>query len=257
MEPQTGLNTLDCVVLGVVAVSGLFALFRGFIREVFSLAALVIGVFAAMHYYPLAEPTIHHYIRSKEAAPIAAGFAIFCLVYLIITIIGMLVVRLVRGDALTAIDRSLGFAFGIVRGAVIVCVIYFSAAQMFWPEIDDPEKVKTEGVETMPEQRAENGKKDQTEDDKPYAPEWILKAKTRPFLAAGAATLQSFIPEKEIEKKTQQYLEQKAAAQKVIEQKALDLMSTPAPVVKEPGVPEYNDKARYNLDKLIDEKVKP
>jgi len=246
MEPHTGLNYLDYAVLGIVFLSGILALFRGFVREIFSLIAWTAAYFVAAKYHALVEPFVHHYIKNEQATVFAAGIGLFCVTLIVLTIVGSVVSNLIKGQALSAIDRSLGFIFGLVRGGLIVCIIYLAALLIFWPNTDKPT--------------------DEQNKDKNKPPDWVMEAKTQPALAYGAEMLKVFIPQSEIDKSkksTQEYIEQeyakqKAAVQKAVEQQELDKLSTPTvPGAKGEAAPTYDDKSRSGLDELINQKGKP
>ncbi len=230
MDLQTSFNNFDYVVLGVILLSGLLALMRGLIREVFSLVAWIGAFIAATQYYPLAEPWTQRYLhKSPEIATQAAGVVVFVIAFVLLSVTGALIAKLIiRGGTLTAIDRSLGFIFGIIRGVVIVSIVYLLLTTILWPDLDEEKKADVlalpPAVATTPQQ-TEN--KDGTP---PAAPEWILKAKTRTFLNYGAKQLKVFIPEKDIESTTAAYFGKKSAAQKTIQEHAKDMLSlTPSP----------------------------
>lgn len=237
MEPHTGLNNLDFIVLGILLLSGLLAMFRGFVREVLSLASWTIAYFVAAKYHYLAEPWVHHHIRNEKGAALAAGFGIFLIVLLVCAIISNIIVGLVRGKALNAIDRSLGFGFGLLRGALVVCIVYLAAAAIMWPDMDKP---------LSPDQKKEAN----------LPPDWIMEAKTRPWMARGATQLKIFIPEKDLQSATSQLGEQKNNAQHIIDEKTLDILSTPTPAAKDTTAPAYDADNRNNLDQLINQKGK-
>jgi membrane protein required for colicin V production len=250
MDPQHGLNVLDYSVLGIIVLSGLLALMRGFVREIFSLAAWAGAYFTAAKYYPLAEPWTHRYIKNQTGATALAAIIVFVVALTIFAIAGHLLAKLIRGRALTAIDRSLGFLFGLLRGMLIVCLLYLGASYIPWLNMDKLDApVETNSVEQGKE--AEKTR----ERDKP--PEWLVEAKTRPALAAGANMLKVFIPEKEIEKTMQQYDDQKTEGHRMIEEQAHDMLEAPAASPAKPeGASGYDDKSRSNLDSLIIQKYK-
>src|SRR5580698_1016553 len=101
MEPH-GLNVLDYSVLGIIVLSGLLALMRGFVREVFSLAAWAGAYFTAAKYYTLAEPWTHRYIKNQTGSTALAAVVVFVLALAILALAGYLLARLIRGKALTA-----------------------------------------------------------------------------------------------------------------------------------------------------------
>lgn len=242
MEPHTGLNNLDFIVFGILLLSGILAMFRGFVREVLSLASWTFAYFIAAKYHYLAEPWVHHHIKNETGSALAAGVGIFLIVILICAIISNIIVGLVRGKALNAIDRSLGFGFGLLRGALVICIVYLAAAAIWWPDADKPEDPKAKEAANKP-------------------PDWVMEAKTRPWMVRGAVVLRTFIPEKDIKSATSQFDEQldkqKTNAQHILDQKTLDTLSTPAPAAKDSAAPAYDTNNRSGLDQLINQKSAP
>ena len=62
-----------------------------------------------------------------------AGFGLFVISLIVLTILTGIVARMVRGSALSPIDRTLGFIFGLVRGAFLVCLAYLLLDQLLQP----------------------------------------------------------------------------------------------------------------------------
>jgi membrane protein required for colicin V production len=211
MEPH-GLNNLDYVVIAVIVLSGLLALMRGFTRELFSLLAWLGAYYAAAHYYPLAIPTMHHYVKSDKAAEWAAMAAVFFVSLLLLMIVGSLLSTLVRGRALTLIDRSLGFLYGLLRGALVVCLIYLGARMILWPDINQPP-----------------AEQQQQDKDRNVPPDLLMQAKTRWLMDKGADRLAAFVPKEMIDKSLKGMEAEKNESEKAAEQKELDKLSTPAP----------------------------
>jgi uncharacterized membrane protein required for colicin V production len=143
---------------------------------------------------------------------------VFCISFIVLALIGTLVTRFVRGTALTAIDRSLGFVFGIVRGALVVCLVYMTVVAIFWPDIDKPRAPPPPAAQQEAQDIDKNLAKPESKSlPPPPAPQLLMQAQTRPFLAFGAKQLKEFIPDDVLEKTTKEYLEQKDEAQKKLE----------------------------------------
>lgn len=129
---------VDLVVLGVLAVSGLLALSRGFVREVLGLGAWA-GA-AAFTYWgmPLARPQFERWISAPEwVGPVTAA-ALFIGSLLLLMVVSGWIGSVVRGSALGGLDRSLGLVFGLARGALVVVFAYIAAGMVIpidqWPE---------------------------------------------------------------------------------------------------------------------------
>ena len=261
MEPHTGLNNLDFVVLGIILLSGLLALMRGFAREVLSLAVWIASYFVAAHYFPLAEPYVHQFVKSPSLVTDIAAVTVFCVAFVILSLISFFIARFVKGDALTAIDRSLGFLFGLVRGVLVVCLIYLIAAAIFWPDIDKAEMQSA--APQLDQQAATTPTSDpaappvEKPKDRGMPPALLMQARTRPYLAYGAEWLKQFVPEKKVAASAQ-YLDKKNEPQHMLDQKLLDNLSMPGIGTSHPDAsPSYDDKSRSNLNQLIDQKANP
>lgn len=141
------LNPADLVVIGVVLLSALLAFARGFVREVLSIGGWVGAAVGTLFIFPVARPYMRTYISPVMLADIVTGVGIFIVLLIILTAISHQVAKGVRGSALNAIDRSLGFLFGIVRGLVIVSLAYL-AIQWMWPPGNEPSWLN--GSKTLP-----------------------------------------------------------------------------------------------------------
>src|ERR1700735_1940027 len=124
MEHHSGLNVVDLGVIAVILISGALALWRGLVREVLSLAAWTGAVLITVYFYPALRPWMHNHIKNEFGADVATGFTLFCIALLILLPLGYFLSSFIRGRALTAIDRSLGFVFGVARGILIVCLLF-------------------------------------------------------------------------------------------------------------------------------------
>ncbi|HEU0118424.1 MAG TPA: CvpA family protein [Alphaproteobacteria bacterium] len=250
MEPHTGLNNLDYVVLGIIGLSAIFALFRGFVREVLSLISWILAYFAAVRYHSLLEPFVHRYIKNESLLMPIAATGVFVLTLVLLSLLSTFITGLVRGKALTAVDRSLGFLFGIARGALIICIVYMALVSVFWPEL-----------EKTPEQIAKTADEDKSP-NKP--PEWLMEAKTRPAMAYGSHMLKDVIPRDDLEKTvkgfqdsiSKQYAKKKDEVQKAADQQALDTLSTPVPAATSApaAAPTYDNQSRNGLNNLVNQK---
>ncbi len=116
-------NWVDALILGVIAISALISLSRGFIKEALSLVTwIVAGVIAWMFGGSLA----HHfepYIDTPSVRIIAACTLLFVVTLLIGALINFLLAQLVRATGLTGTDRLLGVVFGAARGLLLIVVL--------------------------------------------------------------------------------------------------------------------------------------
>ncbi|MEA3275346.1 MAG: CvpA family protein [Pseudomonadota bacterium] len=125
---------VDYVIIGVIVLSALIGLARGFIREVLSLAVWLGAVFIAWVYFGELSVHLAPWI-STPSVRLGAAFLILVFAVLIVgAIIGHLLTYLVEKTGLTGTDRVLGVVFGGARGAVLVAMLVFLGALTPLPE---------------------------------------------------------------------------------------------------------------------------
>jgi len=155
---------LDIAVLAVLAVSGLLALLRGFVREVLSIAAWVGAAAAGVLGYPHLAPSLEGLFGVIDPGPmanIAAGGTIFLASLILFALLAGAVSDRVQDSALGAIDRTLGLVFGLTRGAALLCIAYIAVAWLQPPD---------------------------------RWPSWAFEARTRPALEAGGSWIVRQLP---------------------------------------------------------------
>ncbi len=123
------LTLLDFILFGIMLVSGVLALMRGFTREVLSLVAW--GVAAIAAYFAIKQPVLVDfalknvpYLDKDILAQIGVGAAAFIIVLIIVSVISVKISDYVVDSAAGAFDRTLGFVFGVARGFVFVAIAY-------------------------------------------------------------------------------------------------------------------------------------
>lgn len=127
---------VDYAVLGVLAVSILWGVWRGIVREVFSLAGWVIAFLAAnLLAGPLGERLPESMARS-EIRILAAFVAVFIASLIVTTLAGLLLSKAVKAVGLGGLDRSLGGLFGLLRGALVVGAFSLIAGLTSLPQQD-------------------------------------------------------------------------------------------------------------------------
>jgi membrane protein required for colicin V production len=146
------INIVDLIVIVILLLSALLALFRGFVKEVLSIVGWVVALGVTYFFFPLARDIARSYIESRIFADIAAGIALFLPTLILCSILTHWISEQVRASAVSAVDRSLGFLFGLARGAVIVVVAWWVVDRLI------PESTR---------------------------PAWLQDAKTRPLAEAG------------------------------------------------------------------------
>jgi membrane protein required for colicin V production len=159
------ITLFDGILIGLMLVSGVLAMIRGFSREVLSVASWVVAAIAALYFYPTLAPTAATYTAqissSKTVADIVAAGVIFVVTLIIVSLLTMKIADYIVDSKIGALDRTLGFVFGAARGALLVVVglLFFN-----W---------------LMPENQ----------------PGWVANAKSKPMLESIGQSIVQLLPD--------------------------------------------------------------
>jgi membrane protein required for colicin V production len=115
--------TLDWIFLAVLGVSFLLGALRGLVYEVLSVMSWIAAFIVAQWLAPDAAALLPIQ-RAPEAGRYAVGFmVVFIAVVFAGALLAWVTKRLVQAVGLRPVDRTLGAAFGLVRGAVLLLAV--------------------------------------------------------------------------------------------------------------------------------------
>ncbi len=132
---------LDLAVLGIVLVSALLSMMRGFTREVLAIASWALAAAAAYYFYPILMPYLTPYIHKEVIAEAAAAAVVFFVTLIIVSLFTVRLSDAILDSKIGALDRSLGFVFGVARG-FLLAVVAFAIFNWLVSEKQQPEWVK-------------------------------------------------------------------------------------------------------------------
>ena len=156
------ITLLDIVLIVVMLVSGLLAMVRGFMREVLSITAWVLAAAATLYSYAKLLPLAKQYFNNDIVAAVAVVGGVFLVTLLVVSVLTIRISDMVLDSRVGALDRTLGFLFGLGRGLIIVVVAF----QFFTWLVPDRSQ-----------------------------PEWVRSAKSRVVLAGTGQWLMSMLPD--------------------------------------------------------------
>lgn len=117
------LTWLDLVLLGVLGLSAIVGLWRGFIVETLSLVVWVAAFWLAFHYGADAAALFATSVEAEQARLLLGHALLFLAALVIGGLATWLIGKLVRSTGLGGTDRLLGLVFGLVRGAALGAVV--------------------------------------------------------------------------------------------------------------------------------------
>ncbi|OOG22445.1 colicin V production CvpA [Thioalkalivibrio denitrificans] len=125
---------VDFLIIGIVVVSAVVSLFRGFVKEAISLATWVIAFWISLSYASALAEVLPAGI-SDATVRIGIAFAGLFIVTLVLGgVINVLAGQLVKRTGLSGTDRGLGVVFGLVRGVLVVAVLVLLGALTVMPQ---------------------------------------------------------------------------------------------------------------------------
>lgn len=123
------LTFLDAILLGIAIISGMLAMYRGLTREVLSILSWALAAVAALgfavYYKYLANDLATSLGIDKTIALALSVIGIFLVVLLLVHFITSRFSDTVLDSRIGALDRTLGFIFGLFRGFILVVILYF------------------------------------------------------------------------------------------------------------------------------------
>jgi|SRR4051794_17569798 len=133
---------LDIILIGVMLISALLAMIRGFMREVLSIAAWVIAALVTLYSFSKLLPLAKTYFNNDIVAYAVVIGGVFLGTLLVVSVITVRFSDMVLDSRVGALDRTMGFLFGLARGLVIVVVAFLFFAWLV-PDRSQPEWIRS------------------------------------------------------------------------------------------------------------------
>ena len=127
------INWLDIVILTTIAISALISLFRGFIREAFSLAVWVMAFWLSWSFFRALAVNMENMITTPSVRLGVAFAALMVLSLLVGGLLNYLIIQLVSKTGLSGSDRFIGMIFGAARGVLVIAVLVLVAGLTSFP----------------------------------------------------------------------------------------------------------------------------
>lgn len=149
------INPFDTAVIVIILLSGGLAFLRGFTREVLSLLAWVGAAAATWFLFPFVRPIGQGLVSPSWLADGASALGVFIPSLIILWLLSHNLSQQVKSSRVGALDHTLGFIFGLGRGAVLVSILFLGLGWL------------------VPMQ--------------PSPPDWVGNARTLPLVSYGAS----------------------------------------------------------------------
>ena len=222
-------NPIDILVALVMLISALLALSRGAVREILGVSAWVGAALVAVFAFPHVRPYPRQWVTDnwpeldlgETLADAGTALVLFLVALIVFTIVNQMISGYVQRSRMGTLDRSIGFIFGLLRGAVLVCLAYM----LFVWAVKEPED----------------------------RPSWVEEAKAMPYIQMGAEIIRQIAPEELRSRTTQTAEETKQNIQKLQDaERSLRALSEPVTDRKDDDKERegYDENQRKQMDSL-------
>ena len=128
------MTTFDIIVFSILGLSVVLSLFKGLVKEIFSLLSYLGGYLMAAHYQQSFAQVFIEIIPSKAIAKLIAFIAIYIFTAIIIALIGRVFrSMIISATKLSIFDRLIGGVVGFGKGLIIIVAILYPI--QFFPNI--------------------------------------------------------------------------------------------------------------------------
>jgi len=113
---------IDIIIAVALLASIVVGFMRGFVKEAFSIATLVIAIWASLYFGPALGDVSQSWLSSEELQTWFGRILVFAIVLSVGGLLGWGLSKLIRLSMLGGVDRLIGCLFGTVRGVLLVAV---------------------------------------------------------------------------------------------------------------------------------------
>jgi membrane protein required for colicin V production len=119
------MNWIDIAIVVILILSMVMGFINGLVKEVASLAALILGIWGAIRFSSFTAEKLYDYFdMTGQYVGIIAFLITFGIIVVIIHFIGIVADKIVDAISLGFVNRLLGIAFGLLKSVLIMSVFF-------------------------------------------------------------------------------------------------------------------------------------
>ncbi len=153
---------LDIILVGIMIFSGFLAMLRGLTREMLSIMSWALAALVTLFAYSHFKSDVRGLIDTPMLADATLIAVVFIGSLIIFSLVTANVSERVLDSRVGAVDRTLGFVYGLIRGLILVVIAYLIVGQIVEPK---------------------------------NMPKWVTEARSLPLIESAGSTIKSFLPD--------------------------------------------------------------
>jgi membrane protein required for colicin V production len=119
------MNWIDALIVVVLILSVISGFTNGLVKEIASLAALILGIWGAIRFSTFTAEKLYDYFdMSGRYVGIIAFLITFGIIVVIIHFVGILADKVVSAVSMGLVNRILGMAFGVLKSVLMMSVLF-------------------------------------------------------------------------------------------------------------------------------------
>ena len=119
------MNYIDIMIIVILALSMFFGFTNGLIREIASLASIVLGIWGAIKFSPFTAQKLYEFFDiNGQYAGIVAFIIAFVVIAIVIHFAGIIIDNFVDAMALGFLNKIFGVVFALLKSALILSVFF-------------------------------------------------------------------------------------------------------------------------------------
>ena len=133
------LTLADYIYVGVLLASTIWATVRGGVYETIATLSWILAAISARFASPWVDRLIQMVFgmdASSVVSLVASYFVVFCAVLLLVGFVNQRLRDKIRDSIMNVTDKTLGVIFGIIRGIVIMGLLYWGALLVYADRLD-------------------------------------------------------------------------------------------------------------------------
>ena len=122
------IGALDIIILVIIAASAVWGIFKGFVRQIVSIAALLLGIWCAFKFTAYLSAQAKELLSlsiAQNTLHIIMFVVIFIIVMILAHFIGKGIEGIIKLSLLGWLNRLLGFLFGALKATIILSVAVY------------------------------------------------------------------------------------------------------------------------------------